>query len=59
MRSLAPVALSLVLGAFACSARTRKDEPAMTDGKQAMTDEALIRGVLRRPFSLSSSTWAL
>jgi hypothetical protein len=45
MRILTPVALSLVLGAFACSGRTRKDEPAMTDGKQAMTDEALIRGV--------------
>jgi hypothetical protein len=46
MKTLAPAALSLVvLGAFACSGRTRKDEPAMIDGKQAMTDDALIRGV--------------
>ena len=41
-----PGALALVVvGAFACSSRTRKDEPAMTDGKQAMTDETVIRGV--------------
>jgi hypothetical protein len=46
MRILAPAALSLlVLGALACSGRLRKDEPAMTDGKQAMTDEALIARV--------------
>jgi hypothetical protein len=45
MRILARAAFSLVVfGALTCSGRTRKDEPAMTDGKQ-MTDEAVIQRV--------------